>query len=383
VSVVRGLGSSAVVLLAMAALFAPSDADACQYIPNLSSAVPTGAEHPVNAAVILVGALRPELVTATIDGAPVAIVLDPELTMEDEIFDGMYLILALRFEPAPVAGQTVAVDGVPCEDGPEFCPPFHVEYVAVDPDATIADGEGNVEFDLIRFATPLWGQQCNEGGSVIRARPDLDPEVFADEAFALLEVRAFHDEAGLEDVIRMPLDAYSLDTVHVFDETILGPAFPLEGWCVELTVRDAAGNADVLGTGCEACMYADEEGHEWDPPLQPIPGGPCDDGSASTTSTGGSTDTSGGDESTTDIDTPLPDPSSDSGPTTDDPSAPPTHEDDTGGPALDDVADRGCACTSSTASPGLPLLCVVPLLRRRKTRASRHARAGHRRPTVA
>jgi MYXO-CTERM domain-containing protein len=357
------LGSVAVFV---ATVLASPEARACQYTPELNSAVPVGAEHPVNAAVILLGALDPELVTATIDGAPVTVVLDTDLSMESPTYEGMYPILALRFEPAPMLGQTVVVDGSPCGKDPEFCPPFHIEYVAVEPDETIADGDGAVEFDLIRYTTPLWGTSCNEGGSVIRTRPEMAREVFADEAFELLEVRAFHEESGLEDVIRMALPAYSLETEHVFDETIIGPAFPLEGWCVELTVRDAAGNADVLGTNCEACMYTENEDHDWNPPLMPIPGGPCDDGSAST-STGGTTDTSGGDESTGDPPDPTDDLPADSGPPIDDSDSNDHGGDTSGAPASDvGVTDRGCACTSSMPTSGGALLMLAAIATRRR-----------------
>ena len=45
----------------------------------------------------------------------------------------------------------------------------------------VAERDGTVAFDVIRFATPSLNLDCNEGGSVIKTRAELDSEVFGDE----------------------------------------------------------------------------------------------------------------------------------------------------------------------------------------------------------
>ncbi len=355
------------VLGVTAAACLPDVARACSSSPQLTSTVPAGSEHPSNAAVILRGNVPLDLVTATIDGMPVTVLLDDTLSADASIEAGpnYWMVLAVRFEPEPMPGQTVIVDGAAC-DYPDDCPPYHVEYVATEPDLGIAGDMLAVSFDLVRY-TSTFLTSCGNYGSVIRTSIVVPPDAWADEAYVGFEVRAFHEELGIEDVRHHAAD-WEFPAVHYLDTEVVGDAFPLDGWCVEVTPRDAAGNEGVVVWSCDACMYAEAEGGTEVHRLEPIPGGVCDLGGSTSSSTGGPADTSGGEDSTTE---PTPDPTddlpSDDDPPLDDGDEPPDDGDTTGAPAQDDgVTDRGCACSSS-ASPSAIALLLIGFARRRRT----------------
>jgi MYXO-CTERM domain-containing protein len=350
---------------------APAIAGACSSGFQVTGVVPESGEHPANAAVIVRGTVAFEdSVSATIDGVPVTVVLDEALSYSGSIEPGdTWNVLALRFEPEPLPGQTVVVDGVPCEDGPEACPPYHVEYVAGEPDLEIADDMPVVGFDLLRF-TSIIQNSCGTYGSVVDTHVDVADDAWEDESFVLLEVRAFHEGLGVEDVRRRVAESSS--GWHYLDTTLVGDAFPLDGWCVDVTPRDAAGNEGPTVSTCDACMYLEADDAEDGTPLMPIPGGPCD--VSSTTSSGGAGDTSSGAADTSSSGDAPPDPPADSDPPSDDDTTPPDDDDTSGAPAQDDgVDDRGCACTSSASPPpfALLLLGLLGLVRRRaSSRAS-------------
>jgi uncharacterized protein (TIGR03382 family) len=309
-------------------------------------------------------------VTATVDGVPVTVVLDEALSYWGGIEPGnAWNVLALRFDPEPLPGQTVIVDGVPCDDIPKFCPPYHFEYVAGEPDLEIADDMPVVSFDLLRF-TSIIRNSCGIYGSVVDTHVDVGDDAWEDESFVLLEVRAYHEGLGVEDVRRRV--AASSSAWHYLDTSLVGDAFPLDGWCVEVTPRDAAGNEGPTVSTCDACMYLEADDAEDGTPLMPIPGGPCD--VSSTTSSGGAAETSSSAADTSSSEDapsdPTDDPPSDSDPPSDDDTAPPDDEDDTsGGPSQDGgVNDRGCACTSAAAPSSFALLVLGLLgIQRRRT----------------
>jgi MYXO-CTERM domain-containing protein len=265
----------------------PDDARACVFRAEVSSIVPSAEEHPANAAVVLFGSgLRPDALTATVDGHAVDIVVDEGLAMPG--FGSDWSILPLRFEPSPSPGQTVSVTGTACDPaGPPTCE-VAITYVAGDADVAIAEPIPTLAVDLVRRSTADWGDSCGPGGSRVIARVEVDDTMFADEALVLCEVVARHDAAGLQEVSRRRMPASKFDQT-VFFSGIVGQGFPLDGWCVDVRMIDAAGNAGTVASSCDACMYyeGDLEAPLDALPFEPIPGGACDRGGCACASTRG------------------------------------------------------------------------------------------------
>jgi predicted outer membrane repeat protein len=360
------------------AMLASPDARACSVFAVYDDAVPADGEHPANAAVIIRGsALDPGLVAATIDGMPVTVVLDEALSIVAGSEGQYWMELALRFDPAPSPGQVVVVNGAACEDGPEICPPFGVEYVATAPDVEIVADIPSVSFDLVRSLQVNYNS-CGDNGSAIFATVELEPGAFAGDDWVHLDVRAYHLAAGVDEVVAEDASLLYDATIFRLDPEMIGRAFPLDGWCIEVSSLDAAGNAGAVVTNCDACLFGIDDGGAF-PDLEPIPGGPCDDGSTVSTTT--ASESSGGDTSTSEASTSStadePPPVSES---EDDDAAPPSGDDETsGGAPLDDAIDRGCACGPMRSPAGdAPwwLLALVGVARRRS--AHRRSRADHR-----
>jgi hypothetical protein len=213
----------------VAAFFAwvwlPGDARACLFPTGVSSIVPTADEHPANGAVVLFGSgLRPDALTATVDGHAVDIVVDVALAMAGDAHQPhrpSWAILPLRFEPEPTPGQAVSVTGSACDSA--SCA-VEITYVASDADLTIADATPTLGVDLVRRST-VGEDSCGPRGSLVIARVEVDETAFADEALVLCEVVARHDEAGLQAVTRRPMPGSTFDQ-SVFFSGIVAERFP-------------------------------------------------------------------------------------------------------------------------------------------------------------
>lgn len=343
----------------------PAEARACSYDPGAHTIVPSGAEHPANAAVMLVGALlRTDDLSATIDGVPVEIVVDETLERRhDGSLADHWLILPLRFDPAPSPGQTVTVTGNACGPGGN-CNELDVAYVATEPDEIIADAEPTLAFDLVRFSDPA-GTSCGSWGSFVHTTSTIDEAAFADEAFVIYDVVARNDGAGLQGTSRYQASWLQFDPDVLFAPDVVGDAFPLEGWCVDIRMIDAAGNGGTVATSCDACMFYDGPpiAQVDEIPFAPVPGGPCDPGGGSSSGAANDEGSTGADDTSTsaaadDDETPLPEPGDGSTSETTSPSA---VEDD-------GATERGCACAPAQRSDraaGFALLLLAALRRER------------------
>lgn len=336
----------------------PEVAEACSPWPEqVDAVVPTGGTHPANAAMIIRGhQLRPELLVATIDGQAAQVVVDEELSLAEEIFEGNFRTLALRVEPAPMPGQTVHLSGQPCEmfDAP-LCEPIDVTFTATEPDQTPPGEIGVVSYDLVRL-TDFEENSCGERGSWIEVELSLAPDIGADEALVMYDLTATH--AQLDIAVSSRGHAEDLGesmrrSVEVFK---VGEDFPIEGWCVAIRTVDAAGNESASAASCSPCMWVTREPNTLfgDEMWNPVPGGACEGGAAeSSTGAPGST----GEES----------PTSEASPTSGASSVGETSS--SGGGAEESPGpDKGCGCRSAPVGDVAPFIVTLGLLARRRRR---------------
>jgi hypothetical protein len=369
---VRGSVAAAAFIGLMVVARSP-EVGACSGPAQLTDVIPVGAEHPANAAVILRGAwLSADGIAATIDGVPVQVVIDESLSIARGITPAGWSVLALRLEPAPAAGQSVVVSGSPCGEDPEPCPAIEIAYVATEPDLSFDGLSPEFSFDLLRYTT-AWQTSCGDYGSVIRTTFDLTTGDLEGEAFVMFEIHARNYPNGITDdrVIREDASALPPFSVHYLEPELIGDAFPLDGWCVQYDLYDAAGNPGTSIASCDACMFAEAEAGVEDPELSPIPGSVCDDGSATTDATTG-TSSDGSSEGSSDSATSDPPPGTESGPrleTSDGSVGEDASGDDetTGAPTQDEdnVPTRGCGCTHERRPSSFAFLLVFAFRRRR------------------
>ena len=354
---------SGVVFIALGAVTLPSvDAHACSWSWGADLIAPNGDQHPANAAVVLIGTgLGPEQLSATIDGMAATLVVDE--TVAEHHLDGLaehYFILPLRLDPAPEVGQQVAITGDPC--GVDIdCPPIAIMYTATAADTTIADATPTLSFNLARFSGTT-SNSCASWGSLVQATVALDEAAFDEEELVLYEVTARNDAAKIAAATHRQLSWLQFDPFVMF--AAVGEDFPLDGWCVDVSMIDVAGNRGTVTTSCMPALCYDGE-----PisdiariPFEPARGGSCDpdDVGTSTSSTSGDGPPGEGSSTETTTDTML-----DSGHASD----PGTAADTTGAPMIDaETTARGCACGADhtdTWSVWL-LLAIFPASRRRR-----------------
>jgi hypothetical protein len=319
---------------------------------EVSSVVPADAgPYPANAAIVVRGhRLLPDQLVATVDGMPAMLVVVPELSLADTVFTEQFRTLAVRVDPMPMPGQTVTVAGDPCDiDPPQTCPALDVEYVAGPPDDAPPILTGDVSFDLLRYTEVQWND-CGEWGSEIWVHPQVDGDPMAAEAVVQFRLAAVHPDVP-GDQSGAHLDELGDPEILSTSTSVIGDAFPFDGWCVSLHLLDAAANASDPIETCLPCMGAVEETWSFEGPAwEPIPGGECAEDPGDTD--GGST----GDESDTTNDGPT-----SSGSSTGDDS---TGWSDSGQPGDGDAA---CACRGTTrAVPTWMLIATLALAGRRR-----------------
>ncbi|MBC8069968.1 MAG: hypothetical protein IAG13_16640 [Deltaproteobacteria bacterium] len=293
--------------------------------------------------------MLPDELVATVDGAPVALVVDEAHSLTMLTTQG-WEILTLRLDPEPVPGQMVSIRGGVCVGN---CGQLELDYVATDLDLEIAAPTGTVEFDVARLNQSPFSF-CGATGSFVPARVDVDATAFADEELALLEVVARNASAGLERHFGMALarDGHVSPWV-IFDESALGDAFPVEGWCVDVQVVDPAGNLATIASSCDACRVALAVGDEAPDQLdyETVPGGPCDEALASSSSSAESSSSG---------------PDAGSGTGGQDEGGELTSSDDA--PSADDpTVDGGCGCKANGVTTSWWLLALSLVRRRRST----------------
>jgi MYXO-CTERM domain-containing protein len=326
--------------------------------------VPGDGEHPSNAAVLIFGgALRPDALTATIDGIAAEIYIDTALARPDGHFANAWQLMPLRLDPQPTPGQTVAFTGNACGEFECGGGELEITYVATEPDEAIAKITPTVTFDLARLTNNGW-TSCGAWGSFVRTMVDFDAAALADEELIIYEVVARNDDAELEGTDRYRSTWLEWGSFVLFEPGIVGETFPLDGWCVEVKLMDAAGNVAAHVTTCEpsGCYEGEPTPAPSDTPFEPWP---CE--SEGGTSTGGETDdTSAATTSPDEGSTGVVDPTNPADTT----AAPADTQDH--GPSLDDggVTGRGCSCVAAPrdAAPAwlLSFLAALALSRRRR-----------------
>lgn len=249
-----------------------------EHRPVLESILPNGPTYPANAALVLRGhRLTPVGLSATIDGVPATLVLDPSISNIEPVIDEDYRTLVLRLDPTPEIGQHVALFGEPCAD-PEYntCDPIDVQYVAGPPDVTPPPAIGLHPFDLERILPGLWGCDCCFYGSWLHARLAPPDDLLSDETAVFYEITVEHAIADLGERVHDLADVVIQYPDQLLGVLALGEDFPIEGWCMTVRTIDAAGNAGAPTTTCDACMWQEHEPGvifvEW----HAVPGGPCD-----------------------------------------------------------------------------------------------------------
>lgn len=283
----------------VAALLAPSPADACSPIPpGLYASIPeTGETYPANAVLVLSGE------QITLDGVTVTItppIDPPPVLVPADVPFGLGAI-AVRLEPPPPPGHMVDIAGEFCP--PEYmCEPQVISYVVGAPDDAAPEAPTGVSFDVydypdyvsgggdctsdsdLGYWVHLMGKPAVAGESpvvyTIVARKTDTPEAVVSTSFVL-------KESSATVVFRL------------LAEQIAG-ADPAEALCFDVTVSDTALNAaPVTESMCLPCRvrvetspadpYPQPEEPAWTP-QDAYPGGPCKgDGGA-----GGGTAGSGG-----------------------------------------------------------------------------------------
>jgi hypothetical protein len=271
--VVRGQGAVWIVLGAV--MLRTVDAYACSWSWGADLIAPTGDQHPANAAVVLIGAgLGPEQLSATIDGIAATLVVD-ETVAEHHIYSlaDHYVIMPLRLDPVPEVGQQVAITGDPCGVDVD-CSPIAIMYTATAADTTISDATPTLSFNLARFSRTT-GNTCASWGSLVQATVTLDEAAFDEEELVLYEVVARNGAAKISAATHRQLSWLQLGPYVLFDE--VGDAFPLDGWCVDVSMIDVAGNRGTVTTSCMPALCDDgasipDIGRI---PFEPIRGGSC------------------------------------------------------------------------------------------------------------
>lgn len=342
--------------LALASL-APRPASACSPgDPVLDAVLPATDTHPANAAVIVRGSqLLPDLLSATIDGAPATLVVDTAFS-DLGVYEG-YDLLALRLDPAPQPGQQVVIVGEPC-NAPEVntCPELDLQFTAGPPDLTPPLPLAIEPFDVERL---LSQQSGGCGGPHYYSLIDVDfaipADILAGEVAVFYDTTADHQATGLAGAERGHIDTLPGNGKTTIEVGAIGDEFPIEGWCLTARTIDAAGNASEPVTSCAACRWYEGHSQNLFDVWTPVPGGPCDV-MEDTSSTGA-----------------PPDDGSTGSPTGDPPTAGSTGDPATAGE--DPLVEHGCACRHA---PRAPWWLLVPLLavRRRSHRPCprRHAR---------
>lgn len=346
--------------IALAIVVEPASASACSFSKGVDFVTPDRDNHPANAAIVLVGSqLDPDGLTATIDDVPAMLVVDEGLSTPMALTTGWH-ILTLQLEPQPRPGQSVRILGDVCDGNCQIQP----AWTAVAVDTQLVAPELEMSFDLGRYVD-AHVTSCGASGSIVHVELPLGEAPFPDEESVLLEVTATNRDAGLALERRWD-SRWAGDGVNLeFDETIVGDAFPRDGWCVEVAAIDPAGNRVAIGSSCEACGFGESPSDVFpsDFVFEPIPGGPCDlTGDTTGTSGTSAADTSGSTTDTTAAGTTVAEDPTSAGDTT---SANP--------PADGDVpASRGCTCDAgdTTRDTGV-LACgaALLLLRLRKRRS--------------
>lgn len=267
--------SSVVVSLAIAGVavsLAPARASACEPLPaELKSSVPAdGAELPANSAVLLFGqSLSVSGIEATVDGQPAGLT-------EAEAVAGAGL--AVKIDPEPLPGQTVALSGDFCQDA-GGCGVSTLSFVVTAPDVTAPSPDARELFfavyDHLDFLSS--GADCQYDSDVtyyvhvLDAPPDGAVTVFTaswDPDGDGPTPAAFSGSAlgtGGESVIPISVTAATLQG-----------ADPLTGVCLTVTVGDLAGNPPRTETVCPACYHRADD-VVWDSSTPPEPAWSTDD----------------------------------------------------------------------------------------------------------
>lgn len=345
-------------------------------VPALGDTIPTdGGVHPANAAVQMKGDYLGASVSGTIDGEPVDVVIDTELSLLRAYSEGNYYnVMVVRTSPQPEPGQVVHLFGEPCAKSGVGCT-LDLTYTAGALDMTPP------------LAPTIYADFYDQGE--VATYYDYDASCWGEDVAARysFEVRVqFPQEKGLLRQIGL-IRGDTNETLDGISSDSQGFMYYRKDWSSDpgyfpslkgaAQVVDLAGNRSgvMLAEPCHHQVYdgepcADTESCE---PLE-IPVYTCDGiinrfacepevlaECPEATTDGESTDT----ESTTETGEMASE--SEAAGSSDGMEATSMGGTDTSGI---DGDDRGCACTSGDSSGmGAWLLVLVAGLRRRRTRS--------------
>lgn len=246
------------VVIALAAASTPSAARACSplYPAGITHALPSGDAWPANAPLIFEGgqlAVLPDMLFATIDGAPVEIEIDA-LRSRYLPSDYGHDLLALRLRPAPEPGQTVRVEGSLCFSG---CP-VAIEYVAsarIAPEVPPVDA---LRWDLEEHQREPDSFHENSCGvwwdplAEVLTRVLVPTTADALDGWHRLEVSVSRGAGEVLDTRLLdPRDGYAVTNVWLTQPQVGYPA-DLAGLCVSARLITATTEGPVT-TICEPC----------------------------------------------------------------------------------------------------------------------------------
>lgn len=210
-----------------------------------------GDTHPANAAVFFhVYDADPGLLDVDVGGRP------GRLVPADEIGAG-----AWWFDPTPAPGETVRIEGRPCEG--EACAPVSLTFTAGEPDDTAPSPPPTAWFSIYDHADiEHSGGACGDGGTAAAYAHVPDPP--ADGGSPVLYRLAIH-ERGREEALgvaewslAVPVGREPADDPPVRVIDLDGPALAdiaPEDLCLRVRTQDAAGNVAEFLDICGPCHF--------------------------------------------------------------------------------------------------------------------------------
>lgn len=263
----RGIGKKWLLLSALSAwgTAIANDAHACLPDPGqVDSVVPSDGGHPANSAILLLGwSLSATKLSATIDDAPVTVVID-EAASEWRDSDFAYSTLALRLDPEPLPGQTLSLSGDPCEydfTRGESCDGFEVTYVAeeIDEVAPVAPSQWWWDGWFVPEAPDelLPNGSCKDMATLgdLTVSYTFGDDLVVDDSTDLL-VRIWStpesDSTAYVPAVRAIRSAADAMWLPLFIDQTRYPIAESPA-CIHIEVVDLAGNSSGVLESCEPC----------------------------------------------------------------------------------------------------------------------------------
>ncbi len=262
------LGRWACITGMLGALLWPCTALPCSpWEPQWNSTIPVdGGTHPSNAAIIILGrAMDPEGLTATIDGAPVLVEVDPRSAARHFFVWGTYYeTLALTLDPPPLPGQTVELFGELCppeaeEVEPDLCVDFDLSWQASAPDLDAPAFDLDFWYDVYDHGSVgMFSTSCGSSSAQYELDLRLLIEAEAEAPLHFEAHRRLRDEPGQWELIRHQwrhatgVSGASFRLQYLLEE-VIGWLPLAETFCFEIRTTDLAGNPGPSIERCPPC----------------------------------------------------------------------------------------------------------------------------------